>query len=133
MSHDRVGDARRVRCVVIATTAFLACVLFAVVLHAVVGSWGRDPRPASAFMAVLLALTSGYLAGWRRHPLSGLLAALLFAELILVAAIGWFAYGGLPQLDRFFYSWIVSGSLIIALPWLAGAAVGAWRARTHLP
>ncbi len=120
----RIGQA------LIALASMLACVLLAVVVHALVGTWGRDPRPAAAIMSLLLAVDAFYLAGWRRYPIGSLLAALVMAELLLIAAIGWFAYGGVPRLDRFFSSWFVTGALIIALPWLIGCGAGLARRGT---
>ncbi len=117
--------------VLIAFAAMLACALLAVIVHVLVGSWGRDPRPAAAIMALLLAMTALYLTGWRGFPSGTVLAALLLAELLLIAGIGWFAYGGLPRLDRFFGSWFGTGALIIALPWLVGIAAGIARVRSQ--
>lgn len=116
--------------VLIAFVSMLACALPAIVVHALVGTWGRDPRPAAAVMALLLAVAAFYLAGWRRYPIGSLVAALVLAELLLIAAIGWFAYGGVPRLDRFFSSWFITGAAIIALPWLIGLTAG--RARFGL-
>lgn len=118
--------------VLIAFATMLACALLAVIVHALVGSWGRDPRPAAAVMALLLTMAAFYLAGSRRYPIGSLLAALVLAELVLIAAIGWFAYGGVPRLDRFFRSWFVTSALIIALPWLIGLAAGRFRSRAPM-
>lgn len=115
----------------IAFAGMLACALLAVVLHVLVGSWGRDPRPAAVAMALLLAAAAFYLAGWRHYPIVSLLAALVLADLLLIAAIGWFAYGGVPRLDRFFSSWFVTGTLTIALPWVIGSMAGRARSRAQ--
>lgn len=119
----------------IAIAALFACALAAGFLHALVGAWGRDPRPALAVMALLMFATSLYLSGWRNYGASSLVAAAGAAELLLVAAIGWLAYGGVPRFDPFFYSWFIPTAIIVAAPWLAGMVVGRWRAaksgRTH--
>lgn len=121
----------RIGQVLMAFASMLTCALLAVVVHALVGSWGRDPRPAAVVMALSLAAVAFYLAGLRHYPIATLLAALVLAELALIAAIGWFAYGGMPRLDRFFNSWFISGALIIALPWLIGLAAGRARSRSR--
>lgn len=120
------GSAHGLRRLLFALMGITACVLAAALLHIIVGSWGRDPRPAASFMALLLALLALYLAGWRGHRLGELFAALALVEGIFVLAIGFFAYGGLPRVDDFFSSWFIPGNLYIALPWLAGMAAGAY-------
>jgi hypothetical protein len=120
----------RIGQILIASANILACALLAGTVHALVGTWGRDLRPTAAVMGLLLAAAAFYLAGWRRYPVASLLAALLLAELLLIAAIGWFAYGGLPRLDNFFRSWFINSALIIALPWLIGMMAGSARSRS---
>ena len=115
--------------VMIALAGMLASLLLAVALHALIGGWGRDLRPAGTFMAFLLAATAFYLAHWQHYRVRELVAALLLAELVFVAATGWFGYGGLPRWDRFFRSWIGAGNLFIAAPWLIGMGAAGWLAR----
>lgn len=80
-------------------------------------------------MALLLFATSVYLAGWRNYGTTSLIAAVGVAELLVVAAIGWLAYGGAPRFDPFFYSWFIPTGFTIAAPWLAGIMLGRSRAR----
>jgi len=112
--------------VITALASIIACLLAAVAFHVLLGAWGRDPRPAGAFMAIALATAALYLAGRRAHRASELIVALITAELLFVAAIGWFADGGLPHFGGFFFSWFIPGSLFLALPWLIGMALGAY-------
>lgn len=126
MAISKPAGAGGVLRVVTALASIIACLLAAVSLHALVGSWGRDPRPAGVFMAIALAATAFYLAGRRTHRASELFIALIAAELLFVAAIGWFADGGLPRFGGFFFSWFIPGSLLLALPWLIGMALGAY-------
>src|SRR3546814_4423688 len=79
----------------------IVCLLAAMVLSVLVGSSGRDLRPAAIFMAILLVAAAFYLSRWRAHRVRELIVALFIAELFFAAAIGWFASGGLPQFDGF--------------------------------
>lgn len=126
MIVSKPAGARGVLRVATALASIIACLLAAVALHALIGSWGRDPRPAGAFMAIALAAAAFLLSGWRAHRASDLIVALFVAELLFIAAIGWFADGGLPHLGGFFFSWFIPGSLFLALPWLIGMALGAY-------
>lgn len=110
--------------VLLGVLTMLVCLLIAVGVHLLVGVWGKDPRPAATVMAILLVASAAWLAGKRRYRLAELVYALVACEVLFIAGIGWFAYGGLPRLDRFFFSWFLGGSAIIAVPWVLGAVAG---------
>lgn len=129
MAAPKPTAARAVLRVATALASVIACPLAAVAFGALVGSSGRDLRPAAIFMAILLVTASFYLSRWRAHRVRELIVALLIAELFFVAAIGWFASGGLPRFDGFFFSWFIAGNLFLALPWLVGVALGTYTRR----
>jgi len=130
MTAPKPTGARSTLRVATALASIIACLLAAMVLSVLVGSSGRDPRPAAIFMAIFLVAAAFYLSRWRAHRVRELIVALLIAELFFAAAIGWFASGGLPQFDGFFFSWFIAGNRFLALPWLVGVALGAY-ARRH--
>ena len=109
----------------IATIGMLGAIFIALLLHLAAG-FGRDFRVAAAVAIALLTLLAVRLAGSRGFRISALLAALLVAELALIAVIGWLAYGGLPRPDRFFFSWFGGTATLLALPWLLGIAIGVY-------
>ena len=129
MAVPNPTGARSMLRVATALASIIACLLAAMVLSALVGSPGRDLRPAAIFMAILLVAAAFYLSRWRAHRVRELIVALLIAELLYVIAIGWFASGGLPQFDGFFFSWFIAGNLFLALPWLVGVALGTFTRR----
>lgn len=131
--HSDVRRAFKLRRVCLAVGAFAGCTLLAASAHVLMGSWGRDVRATSAFLALLLAVAIASLVGWRRYRVIEALVALVVVEVLFAAAIGWFGYGGLARADGFFYSWFVSGNLFIAAPWLVGTALGAWLSRRRAP
>lgn len=119
--------------VVAALAGIIACLLAASAFHVVVGSLGRDLRPAGFVMAITLAGTAFWLTRWRGYRLREMLVALVVAELLFALTIGWFANGGLPRPGTFFYSWFIPGNLFLALPWLTGTVLGAFARRSRLP
>jgi len=129
MAVPNPTGARSMLRVATALASIIACLLAAMVLSALVGSSGRDPRPAAIFMAIFLVAAAFYLSRWRAHRVRELIVALLIAELFFVAAIGWFASGGLPRFDSFFFSWFIAGNRFLALPWLVGVALGTYTRR----
>lgn len=125
MDRRDAGRGRGLWRVAAATGVLVVCVFAAAVVAALVGSWGRDLRRAAAVAAVLLAAAAFHLCR-RGYRAGELLAALVAGELLFAGAIAW--YAGAPRVDRFFLSWFLGGNLYLAAPWLAGAALGAWRA-----
>ncbi len=121
--------ARSMLRVATALASIIACLLAAVAFGALIGSSGRDLRPAAIFMAILLVAAAFHLSRWRAHRVRELIVALFIAELFFAAAIGWFANGGLPQFDGFFFSWFIAGNRFLAVPWLVGVALGAYARR----
>jgi hypothetical protein len=77
----------------------------------------------------LLAVLAWHLMGARHYRAGPMFAALLVIEVLLVAAIGWIAYGGMPRVDRFFLSWFGGAGSLLAAPWLFGMWLGARRKR----
>lgn len=113
--------------IVIAFGGMLGCILAGLGLHLALGTQGRDPTAGASLAALLLALLAAFCVRRGYGPLP-LFAALGLALLLSVGAIGFFAYGGLPRLDRFFLSWFSGIGLLLAVPWLLGLALGlGWR------
>jgi hypothetical protein len=110
----------------VALAGMLGCVLAGVALHLTIGSQGRDPTAGMSFAALLLGLLAAWLCGCRGYRASTLLAALGIGLLLGIAAIGLFAYGGMPRLEPFFLSWFGGVALLLAVPWLLGLALGRW-------
>lgn len=129
MMRSTVRPAFQLRNVSIAVGMFAVCTVVAALVHVLIGAWGRDVKPTSILLALLVFAALAWLVGRRRHRIAESLAALIVVELLFIGAIGWFGYGGLPRPERFFFAWLVPGNLFIALPWLAGTAVGTWIAR----
>lgn len=128
MRHSDTRRTFRPSRVFIGLAAFAACAMTAALAHVLVGM-GRDIRPASGLLAILLVVTVIWRIGWQRDRIIESLMALVVVELLFVAAIGWIAYGGVPRLDSFFFSWFVPGNLFVALPWLLGIGMGTWFSR----
>lgn len=121
MAVPNPTGARSMLRVATALASIIACLLAAMVLSALVGSSGRDPRPAAIFMAIFLVAAAFYLSRLRAHRVRELIVALLIAELFFVAAIGWFASGGLPQFDCIFLLMVLRGQPV------PGVALAGWR------
>lgn len=119
--------------IALALAGMMVCLLAASAFHVMVGSLGRDPRPAGFLMALLLAGMAFHLTSRRGYRIRELVVALLAAELLYALVIGWFADGGLPRLGGFFASWFLSGNLFLAVPWLVGMVLGGYarRRREH--
>lgn len=137
MAVSKPAGAGGVLRVATALASIIACLLVALLvagaLQDLLGRhWGRDLRPVGAFMAIALVAAAFYLSRWRAHRVRELIVALFIAELLYVAAVVWFAGGGLLAILRFghfFFSWFIGGNLFLALPWLIGMALGAYLRR----
>lgn len=128
MPHSNGRSAFRPSRVFAGLVAFAACVLVSALTHVLIGE-GRDVRLASWLLALTLLATTTWLVGWRQYGVSESLVTLLVLEVLVVFAIGWFAYGGAPRLDNFFFAWFVPANVFVALPWLLGTGLGTWLRR----
>jgi hypothetical protein len=89
------------------------------------GVSGRDFRPQSATMALLILVLASLLRAWRRWPLIEFIGALVCAELFTLCVIAHFSgFTWLELFDSFNLSWLDTMSVFIAVPWLVGLLIG---------
>ena len=89
------------------------------------GVSGRDFRPQSAMMGILILLLAAVLRVWRRWPVVEFLGAVVCAELFTLCVIAHFSgFTWLELFDSFNLSWLGTMSVFIAVPWLTGLLVG---------
>ncbi len=117
--------------IIVATFLMILCAVAAALLPPL---WeavsGRDFRPQSATMGILILLLSAVLRVWRRWPVVEFLGALVCAELATLCVIAHFSgFTWLELFDSFNLSWLATMSVFIAVPWLAGLLVGSFLLR----
>ena len=110
-------------------TATLAMILCAVAAAFLPPLWhgvsGRDFRPQSTTMALLIFLLVAVLRRWRRWPIADFVGALICAELFTLCVIGHFSgFTWLEIFDSFNLWWLGTMSVFVGLPWLLGLLVG---------
>ncbi len=89
------------------------------------GVSGRDFRPQSAMMGILILLLAAVLRVWRRWPVVEFLGSVVCAELFTLCVIAHFSgFTWLELFDSFNLSWLGTMSVFIAVPWLTGLLVG---------
>lgn len=118
--------------------AFLAAVwilLAAVIaLYVIPAPWqgmgGRDLRPQGSSLFVLLLSSSMILRYTFRWSWYSLLGGLALVEVITLVLIGYFSgSGGADLLSPFNLRSLLFANIFLAIPWLAGAAIGSWALR----
>ena len=110
-------------------TATLELILGAVAAGFLPPLWhgvsGRDFRPQSTTMALLIFLLVAVLRRWRRWPIADFVGALICAELFTLCVIGHFSgFTWLEIFDSFNLWWLGTMSVFVGLPWLLGLLVG---------
>jgi hypothetical protein len=112
--------------IIVATLMMILCAVAAAFLPPLwQGVSGRDFRPQSAMMGILIFLLAAALRVWRRWPVVEFIGAVVCTELFTLCVIAHFS--GLTWLelfDNFNLSWLATMSVYIAVPWLAGLFVG---------
>jgi hypothetical protein len=112
--------------IIVATLLMILCAVVAAFLPPLwQGVSGRDFRPQSAMMGILILLLAAVLRVWRRWPLVEFLGAVVCAELFTLCVIAHFSgFTWLQLFDSFNLSWLGTMSVFIAVPWLTGLLVG---------
>jgi hypothetical protein len=112
--------------IIVATLLMILCAVVAAFLPPLwQGVSGRDFRPQSAMMGILILLLAAVLRVWRRWPVVEFLGAVVCAELFTLCVIAHFSgFTWLELFDSFNLSWLGTMSVFIAVPWLAGLLVG---------
>lgn len=112
--------------IIVATLLMILCAVVAAFLPPLwQGVSGRDFRPQSAMMGILILLLAAVLRVWRRWPVVEFFGAVVCAELFTLCVIAHFSgFTWLELFDSFNLSWLATMSVFIAVPWLAGLLVG---------
>lgn len=112
--------------IIVATILMILCTVVAAFLPPLwQGVSGRDFRPQSAMMGILILLLAAVLRVWRRWPVVEFLGAVVCAGLFTLCVIAHFSgFTWLELFDSFNLSWLGTMSAFIAVPWLAGLLVG---------
>jgi hypothetical protein len=112
--------------IVAATLLMIMCAVAAALLPPLwQGVSGRDFRPQSTTMALLILLLAAVLRAWRRWPVVEFIGALVCAELFTLCVIGHFSgFTWLEIFDSFNLWWLGRMSVFVGLPWLLGLFLG---------
>ena len=112
--------------IVAATLAMILCAVVGAFLSPFwQGVSGRDFRPQSTAMAILIFLLATVIRRWRRWPIADFVGALICAELFTLCIIGHFSgFTWLEIFDNFNLWWLGTMSVFVCLPWLLGLLVG---------
>ena len=112
--------------IIAATLMMILCAVAAALLPPLwQGVSGRDFRPQSAMMGILIFSLAAVLRVWRRWPVVEFLGAVGCAEFFTLCVIAHFSgFTWLELFDSFNLSWLARMSVFIAVPWLVGLLVG---------
>ena len=110
----------------IGTSAMIACVLLAAWLPPFwQGVSGRDFRPWGTTAAVLILVVALTLRAVFRWQTADFLLSTLVAEIVTLCVIAHFTgFTWLEIFDRFNLSWLLTVSVLTAVPWLLGFLFG---------